>query len=102
MVLSTKEDILIEFHPPFLFGWVQLVAIEGLAGLEKLQYLLALVHLLPATEEVLGLHPLLFWLFEENSSFFCLFLSSLEGDSIQLGDQVGILFLALLVTGPQR
>ena len=58
LVLSMKEERLLGFHP--LSGWAELVALEGLSGHGKLQYLLTLAHLLHLVVEVPGLHPLLF------------------------------------------
>jgi len=52
LVFSRKDERLVGFKPHFLFGQVQLVAIEGLASLEKLQCLSTLAHLLPIAEEV--------------------------------------------------
>ena len=56
-----------------LFGWVQLVALEGQPRLVKLQYLLALVHFLLLAVEVTIFHPLLAQLFEGN--FFSSYLN---------------------------
>lgn len=65
---------------------------KGLTGLEKLHYLLTLANFLLIVMEALEFHPLLVWLFEENSSLFFPFLSSLKGGSIQLVYPLGILF----------
>ena len=76
------------------FGSGQLEAVVDLAKLEQVHYPVIPIHLFLFVEEVLALHLLLCQPSEENFSFFSPFLSSLEGDSIQPGSQVGILFLA--------
>ena len=68
--------------------------IEGHPELVQLQYPWTLVHSLLVAGEEFVLHLVLFESFEGRSSSFCYFPSSLEGDSIKLGDQVGILSLA--------
>ena len=48
------------------------------------------MHYVLAAREVLFFQPVLLESFEARSSFFFSFPSSLEGNSIQLGDQAGI------------
>ena len=77
-----------------LVGQVQWEEIEVHLGLEQLHYLRTLMHSLLATGEAPVLQPIPFELFEGRSSSFFSFPSSLEGDNIQLGDQVGTLSMA--------
>lgn len=79
---------------PLLVGWAQWDAIEVHPRLEQLQYLRTLVHSLLSTRKVPTLQFIQFEFFEGRSSFFVSFSSFMEGDSIQPGDQVGILSLA--------
>ena len=52
LVILSKEERLLEFHPFILPDSTQLVALEDLSRFGKLQYLLALAHFLVVAMKV--------------------------------------------------